>query len=43
MSFKQIMVDEEVILEYEVKGLSVLLGIDPIKKLEKMISNTELN
>ena len=43
MSFKQIMVDEEIILEYEVKGLSVLLGIDPIKKLEKMISNTELN
>ena len=43
VSFKQIMVDEEIILEYEVKGLSMLLGIDPIKKLEKMISDTELN
>lgn len=43
VSFKQIMVDEEIILEYQVKGLSMLLGIDPIKKLEKMISDTELN
>jgi len=43
MTFKQIMVEEEIILEYEIKGLSMLLGIDPIKKLEKMISDTEVN
>ena len=43
VSFKQIMVDEEIILEYEIKGLNMLLGIDPIKKLEKMISDTERN
>ena len=43
MTFKQIMVGEEIILEYEIKGLKTLLGIDPIKKLEKIISNTERN
>ena len=43
MSFKQITVEEEIILEYEIKGLNMLLGIDPIKKLEKMISDTERN
>jgi len=43
ISFKQIMLGEEIILEYEIKGLNMLLGIDPIKKLEKMISDTERN